>query len=129
MEWYEYFYLVGLVVVFSQIVEHTILPAVMNVLSFLDQQHDAEEEVDVAQTLFTIIKGVTGTKPEIKFTLNEVGLASVGLPVIVRMLNDAFSKKHEPCDITHQDLIRAETLADIITVVENAKTRMHHDGI
>jgi hypothetical protein len=99
------------------------------VLRFLNQHRDAEEEMDVTDTLFQIIEGVTGIEPEISFTLDEVGLASVGLPVIVRMLNDAFSKKHEQCDITHQDLIRAKTIADIIAVVEDVKSRMHHDGI
>jgi len=129
VEWYEYFYLVGIVVFFSRFVEHTLLPAVAKVLSFLDKRRGAEEEVDVTQTLFRIIEGVTGIEPEIEFTLNEVGLASVGLPVIVRMLNDSFSKKNVPCDITHQDLIRSKTLADIIAVVETARTRMQHDGI
>lgn len=130
VEWYEYFYLVGLVVVFSQFVEHTLLPAVKKGLRILDRrQQDEKEEVDVTQTLFHIIEGVTGIEPEIEFSLDEVGLASVGLPVIVRMLNDAFSKKHIQCDITHQDLIRAKTMADIIAIVEDAKTRMRHDGI
>ena len=129
VEWYEYFYLVGIIVAFSQFVEHTLLPAILKVFRFLDRRRGAEEDVDVTQTLFKIIEGVTGIEPEIESTLDEVGLASVGLPVIVRMLNDAFTKKHIPCDITHQDLIQANTLADIVAIVENAKTRMRHDGI
>ena len=105
VEWYTYFYLVGIVVIFSQFVERTILPAAAKVLRFLNQHRDAKEEMNVTDTLFQIIEGLTGIEPGINFMLDDVGLVSVGLPVIVRMLNDAFSKKHEPCNITHQDLI------------------------
>ena len=93
----------------------------------MDQEE--EEEVDIRQTLFNIIERMTGIEPEMDSTLDEVGLASVGITVIVGMLNDAFSRKNEPCDVTHQDLMGAKTMGDIIAVVENAKARMHHDGV
>ena len=62
-------------------------------------------------------------------TLDEVGLASVGIPVIVGMVNEAFSTKKEPLAVTQQDLVGAKTIGEIIAVVENARDRMHHDGV
>ena len=47
------------------------------------------------------------------FLSDEVGLASVGIPVIVGMLNSAFSTKKNPLSIGSSDLVEAKTIEDI----------------
>ena len=69
--------------------------------------------VDVAETLCGLIEKMTGIEPEMDYTLDEVGLASVGIPVIVGMLNSAFSTKKNPISLTSPDLVEAKTIADI----------------
>lgn len=92
-------------------------------------KEEEEEEVDVHTIVCNVIENMTGIEPEADSTLDEVGLASVGIPVIVGLLNDAFSKTSEPLGVTGQDLIKAKTIRDIVRVVESAKERMQHDGV
>jgi len=133
VEWYEYFYVVGLVVLFSRFVEGSVLPAVKGFGHFITLYFlplgEEDDGINIRQTLFGIIERTTGIEPDMDSTLDEVGLASVGILVIVGMLNGAFSTKREPLAISQQDLLRARTIADIIEVVENARARMHHDGV
>jgi hypothetical protein len=56
---------------------------------------------------------MTGIEPEMDSTLNEIGLASVGIPVIVGMLNSNFSTRKNPFSITSADLVGCRTIADI----------------
>ena len=56
---------------------------------------------------------MTGIEPEMDSTLDEVGLASVGIPIIVGMLNSAFSTKNNPISVTAADLVEAKTIEDI----------------
>ena len=85
--------------------------------------------LDVAATLCNLIEKMTGIEPEMDSTLDEVGLASVGIPVIVGMLNSTFSTKKNPLSISSADLVEAETIEDIAVVVEAARARMEHDGV
>ena len=69
--------------------------------------------LDIGQTLCDLIEKMTGIEPEMDSTLDEVGLASVGIPVIVGMLNSAFSTKNNPISVTAADLVEAKTIEDI----------------
>ncbi len=68
---------------------------------------------DVAKRLCSVIESMTGIEPEMDSTLNEIGLASVGIPVIVGMLNSNFSTKKNPLSITLADLVGCRTIEDI----------------
>ena len=134
IEWYEYFTVVAIVVLFSQFVEHTVMPVARRMLNsvvdrFAPTMDDEEEEINTCLTIFGIIENVTGIEPELDSTLDEVGLASVGIPVIVGMVNRAFNTKQEPLAVTQQDLVGARTIGEIIAAVDNARDRMHHDGV
>ena len=74
--------------------------------------------IQVAATLRGVIVKITGIEPEIDSTLDEVGLASVGLPVVVGLLNKSLASKRIPVSITTLDLVEAKTMADIATVIE-----------
>lgn len=78
----------------------------------------------VTKTLYELIENMTGIEPEVDSTLDEVGLASVGIPVIVGMLNTAFSNKSSPISITTLDLAQTRTMADIVAVIEKARARI-----
>lgn len=97
---------------------------------FAPTMNEGDEEINTRLTIFGIIENVTGIEPELDSTLDEVGLASVGIPVIVGMVNRAFNtKQQEPLAVTQQDLVGAKTIGEIIAVVDNARDRMHHDGV
>ena len=42
---------------------------------------EEEEEVDVSEMLISIVEGMTGIEPELDYSLDECGLASIGVPV------------------------------------------------
>jgi acyl-CoA synthetase (AMP-forming)/AMP-acid ligase II len=132
VEWYEYFYVVSIVVMFSDFMDNTFTPtmkAIGGKLQGFLKSGEEEEEINVAETLCELIEKMTGIEPEMDSTLDEVGLASVGIPVIVSMLNSAFSSKSYPITITSSDLVEAKTIEDIVGVVEGARARMEHDGV
>lgn len=84
---------------------------------------------DIGKALCGFIENMTGIEPEMDSTLDEVGLASVGIPVIVGMLNSQFSTKKNPLSISSADLVDANTIEDIVVVVEGARARMEQDGV
>lgn len=132
VEWYEYFYVVGMVVAFSHFMDNTGTPVVKRIgeaILGLFKAEKEEEDVDIGETLCSLIEKMTGIEPEMDSTLDEVGLASVGIPVIVGMLNSAFSTKKNPLSIGSSDLVDANTIEDIVVVVETARARMEHDGV
>jgi len=131
VEWYEYFYVVSLVVAFSHYMDNTFTPFVKGLFDKVTVcfKGEEEEEVDVGKTLCNLIEKMTGIEPEMDSTLDEVGLASVGIPVIVGMLNSAFSTKKNPLSIGSSDLVEAKTIEDIAVVVEGHRARMLQDGV
>lgn len=90
---------------------------------------DDAEDVDIPAAVMAAIEKMTGIEPDLDSTLDEVGLASVGLPVIVGMLNSTFGTKKCPMSITAAELVETETIEDMIAVVEGAFARMKQDGI
>jgi hypothetical protein len=125
VEWYEYFLVVGLVVSWSRLMV-ILEPLVGNGLSgvmayFTKGEAESDEEVDTAKVLCDIIEGMTGIEPLPDWTLEECGLASIGVPVLVELLNKTFSKKDKAVVISAKDLVTAETIADMVEVVDNAK--------
>ena len=86
-------------------------------------------DIDIPDTLCNMIEKMTGITPDMDSTLDEVGLASVDVPIIIGMLNSAFSTKSNPLSITSADLVEAKTIEDMCVVVEGARARMEQDGI
>jgi hypothetical protein len=59
---------------------------------------------------------MTGIEPEEDSTLDEVGLASVGIPVLVARLNSSLSTKNlstRRLSITSVDLMQSKSIKDI----------------
>merc|ERR1712086_305984 len=74
---------------------------------------DDEEDEDIVEVLCNIIEKMTGIEPESDSTLEECGLASVGIPVMVALLNKTFSTKGKVLGITATDLVGAKTISDM----------------
>jgi len=132
VEWYEYFFVVGLVVFFSRFMDNTVMPFVSNLYTLAkDMFLGPPEEVDevIGEVLCNIIEKMTGIEPEMDTTLEECGLASVGIPVIVGLLNKTFSKKGKALGITATHLIGAKTISDMVEKVEEAKALAEDQGV
>ena len=133
VEWYEYFLVVGLVVSFSRfmmLVEPVVTNGFGDIKAYWNKGGgDDDEDVDTSKVLFDIIEGMTGIEPMLDNTLEECGLASMGVPVLVGVLNNTFSKKNKAVVITASDLVSAKTIADIVEVVDQAKDLADADGV
>jgi len=133
VEWYEYFYVVGLVVFFSRFMDDVVMPSVDESLAWarvwISGGEVEEEDEDITEVLCTIIEKMTGIEPEHDSTLEECGLASVGIPVMVALMNKTFSKKDKPLGITAANLIGAKTIADMAEQVEAAKKLAEDQGV
>jgi len=90
---------------------------------------DDDEEEDIGETLCNIIEKMTGIEPELDSTLEECGLASVGIPVIVSLLNKSFSKKDKALGITTADLVGANSILDMVGKIEAAKALAEDQGV
>jgi len=132
VEWYEYFYVVSMVVAFSSFMtsaEPIAADALSNLKGFFIEAAD-EEEQDTYDALVDVIEGMTGIEPMIDWTLEECGLASIGVPVLVGLLNKTFSKKKSrTLKITAPDLIVAETIGDMVDVIDAAKALADDQGV
>jgi len=132
VEWYEYFFIVGITVAFANFMDHTFIGSIRLlfgwILEFVRGKQDVED-VDVAKTLCAVITNMTGIEPEMESALDEVGLASVGMPVIAGLINNAFAKQGNPISVSAPGLVRAKSIKDIIGVIEDARALMEHDGV
>jgi hypothetical protein len=133
-EWYEYFLVVGLVVAWSNLM-FNLEPVVAQALDWvaslgkIGKEDIEEEEEETTKVLKDIIEGMTGIEPETDYTLEECGLASIGVPALVIMLNKNFSKGKRQVTVVAADLVSAETIGDMAVVIDAAKQLAEHQGI
>ena len=124
VEWYEYFFIVQLVVLFSSFIEGTVLPASRGLYGQINGYFASdvtESDVSISETLCNIIDNMTGICPDMDSTLEEVGLASVGLPQIIGILNNSFSSDRSQLNLRSSSLIHAKSMQDMVNIVEEAK--------
>ena len=132
VEWYEYFYVVGLVVGWSRLM--FILEPIMK--KYLEMFYgvvfgwkEEEEDRDITEVLLEIIEGMTGIEPSVDWTLEECGLASIGVPSLVSLLNKNFSNNQTKGTVVASDIIEAETIADMVDIINAAKELADAQGI
>ena len=87
------------------------------------------DDEDTAKLLAEIIEGMTGIEPLLDYTMEECGLASVGVPILVNLLNKNFSTKQRRLNITASDLVEAKTVGDMVEVVNAVKARADDQGV
>jgi len=132
VEWYEYPFLVGLTVSFSSMM-NILLPSIVDIASswvrtILGQNGD-DEDIDTEKLMIGIIEKMTGIEPKVDWSLEECGLASVGIPVIVGMINKAFSARSKKVSLSAAELVEAETISDMVNVVDDAIALAFADGL
>lgn len=90
---------------------------------------EESDDEDTAKLLTELIESMTGIEPSLDYTLEECGLASIGVPVLVNLLNKNFSTKERKINVTATDLVEAKTIGDMVDVVNAVKTLADDEGI
>jgi hypothetical protein len=90
---------------------------------------ETEEEEDSGKLLREIIEGLTGIEPMMDYTLDECGLASIGLPVLVGLLNKNFSTKKRKLNIKASDLVDTKTIGDMADTIDAVKGLADDQGV
>ncbi len=92
-------------------------------------EENDDDDNDTATLLADLIEGMTGIEPLMEYTLGECGLASIGVPVLVNLLNKNFSTKEMQINITASDLVGAKTIGDMVEVVDAIKALADEQGV
>lgn len=132
VEWYEYLYLVTLTVWFSALVNATALPLANTVLTFMTELligTTPVKELNVEETLIDILEDMTGLAPQPSWTLEQCGLASLGLPQLAQKLQNSFSTKYQSIPVSAATLSPARTVGDIVEILSKIKALSHADGL
>ncbi len=132
VEWYEYFYVVGLTVCFSTLMNVTMQPMMNAILNFFKNLIIGDidnDKVSIEESLLVAIEDMTGFAPELDWTLDQCGLSSVGLPILAARLKEAFSTKTSPLNITTAALSTARTVEDLVKVLEEIKSLSASEGV
>jgi hypothetical protein len=124
VEWYEYFYVVALVVVWSKLmakIEPTLTDMFYRAKLWISGGAPEPDEMDTIDVIMDIVEGMTGIEPEADFSLADCGLASISMAQLVGLINKRFSRSAVHVQVSVMDMIEAETIADVVVVVTAAK--------
>ena len=90
---------------------------------------EENDDEDTGKVLSDIIEGMTGIEPMMDYTLEECGLASIGVPVLVNLLNKNYSNKKRRLKIEASDLVNAKTIGDMVEIIDSAKVLADDQGV
>lgn len=132
VEWYEYFGIVILTVLFSSLMHKTLEPIASSTMlsckrylfSSLFEEFD---ETDLNLSVHSAIEDLTGLSPESEWTLGQSGLSSVGLPQLAARLGNSISEAALPVNISAKSLAKAQTVGDIVKVLEESMHNKEYD--
>lgn len=99
-----------------------------NIKGIFFAREESDDE-DTAKLLTELIESMTGIEPLLDYTLEECGLASIGVPVLVNLLNKNFSTKERKINVTAADLVEAKTIGDMVDVVDAVKALADDQGV
>jgi hypothetical protein len=126
VEWYEYFYLVALVVLFSKIVQ-SFEPVIRPIFSFFinvlkQLRRDSlvlNTEKNTTREILLIIQSITGMEVKPEWTLGECGLASLGIVQFTNTLVNTFSTPKYKIKLSMPDIMFAHNIHEIASIVDN----------
>ncbi|WP_444929269.1 AMP-binding protein [Microbulbifer sp. SSSA002] len=127
VEWYEYFYVVGLVVIFSKVVQ-SFEPMIRKLAStfilsirriFSDNTHVTKEQ-NIQTKVLTIVERVTGMEIQPHWSLEECGLASLGVVQFTATLEAELSTDLYKVSLNVSEVIAAKDIAKIAELAEAA---------
>ena len=124
VEWYEYFYVVMLVLGFSSLMNTYVAPAINTVGKLYKEVVYGvdEDKKDVETILKEAIVDMSGIEPILlSYTLDQCSLNSMGFPQLASNLQSSFAQKKLPIAISASDLASAKTVEDILIKVKQLR--------
>ena len=121
VEWYEYFYLVGLVVIFAKLIQpvdsllHELVSKVMHF--FRKSKKTGSSILDTSEIVLTTAAKVSGLEVNKDLSLNDNGLASLGVVRFVNALESELSSPSKKITLSIAEIMAAEDLNDVISIV------------
>ena len=123
VEWYEFFYIVGLVVLFSRLVQP--VDGVMRnlwkkgtTLLTAKGSDGLAAEVSVEDKVLDIVYKQSGMQAESNWTLEECGLASLGIVQLTSQLNREFSDGKNELKLTIEQVMEISEVGDLFDLVK-----------
>ncbi|CAI1858233.1 AMP-binding protein [Serratia fonticola] len=127
VEWYEYFYVVGLVVLFAKVIQ-PVDPLLRRAFGYLtDSMKDRKAvnsggtalkpERDPTARILTIIYRITGMEVKPEWNLEECGLASLGIVQFTNALQAEFSSPSQKVSLSVADIMSAKDINEIASMV------------
>jgi hypothetical protein len=135
VDWFEYPYIVGLVILFTRVVTKHVEPHVSRFFIGIgtgihDSRFEGNGDIRSSSDLMlAVVRILTGVEATMNNTSEECGLGSIGMPIVVFTLNKMLAKDHEDAAVTVSEMIQARTIADMVAVIDTAKSRASDSGI
>ena len=125
IEWYEYFYVVGLVVIFAKMVQ-PLEPWIrrsfkMLVDSLRRVSGNSLPGKDTTTEILEIIERATGLEVQPEWNLAECGLASLGIAQFTNTLQTEFSAHGNRIVLQVADILAAQDIRAIAAIIDAAK--------
>lgn len=125
VEWYEYFYLVGLTVLFTKMVE-PLDPVIRRGYAFVVNlfkggNSQPQSEKDSMSEILAIVQRMTGMDAEPEWNLVECGLASLGIVQFTHSLEMEFSTPARKIELSVADIMAARDIREIASIVDVAR--------
>lgn len=125
VEWYEYFYLVGLTVLFTKMVE-PLDPLIRRgftfVVNFLKGGSTQPQPAkDSLSEILQIVLRTTGMEAEPEWNLVECGLASLGIVQFTHALETEFSTPTQKISLSVSAIMSARDIHEIASIVDVAR--------
>lgn len=123
VEWYEFFYVVGLVVLFSRLVQpvDSVLRSIWKkgtTLLSIRNASAALAELSIEDKILDIVYKQSGMQAEGNWTLEECGLASLGIVQLTSQLNREFSDAKQELKLGIEQVIEISEVADLFDLVK-----------
>lgn len=116
VSWPETVLLLGITVLFSKLVtkylDTRLAQLWLKVSAFIFRTR-AADNVTAAELVTGVLEDLTGSDADVDATLAEAGLASIGIPILVAMLNEA----HPKVAVTMKEASECETIQDLVDCV------------
>ena len=136
VEWFEYPYIVGLVILFTRFITNHVEPHVsrffVGIGTGINDSHIGEGNDEIrssSELMLAVVIILTGVEATMNNTSEECGLGSIGMPIVVSTLNKMLAKDRVDATVNVSEMIQARTIADMVAVIDTAKSRASDSGI
>lgn len=128
VEWYEYFYVVGLVVLFSKLaqpIEPLLRRGFTLAINFMKGVNATSQPAkDTTAEILQVVQRVTGMEAKPEWNLEECGLASLGIVQFTNTLETEFSTPTHKIKLSASDIMSALDIREIASIVDTARLKV-----